>query len=174
MLSECKKHPLLYNEESSHNINEDTSTDCENVKGFYPESFDRILLDPPCSALGLRPKLQIEVTLQQLQKFPRYQQKLVRNAVPLLKVGGIMTYSTCTIHGEENEGICFYILKQYPCMKLLPIYDDHDVEEKRWGLPGFGLTEDERRCVKRYDPTFEDTVGFFIAKFLKTSSSNIN
>jgi 16S rRNA C967 or C1407 C5-methylase (RsmB/RsmF family) len=94
----------------------------------------------------------------------------VRNAVSLLKVGGILTYSTCTIHGEENEGICYYILHKYPFMRLLPIDKECLKEEKQWGLPGLGLSDDERRCVKRYDPSLEDTVGFFIAKFIKLSS----
>jgi 16S rRNA C967 or C1407 C5-methylase (RsmB/RsmF family) len=147
---------------------EDTSN--ENVKGFYPESFDRILLDPPCSALGLRPKLRVEVTLKQLQRFSKYQKRLVRNAVSLLKVGGILTYSTCTIHGEENEGICYYILHTYPFMRLLPIDKDYLKDKKQWGLPGFGLSDEERRFVKRYDPSLEDTVGFFIAKFIKLST----
>lgn len=67
-----------------------------DVKGFCANSFDRILLDPPCSALGLRPKLLVDVkSSRELSKFAEYQKRFVRNAVALLKPGGFMTYSTC-------------------------------------------------------------------------------
>jgi hypothetical protein len=55
-------------------------------------------------------------------------------------------------------------------MRLLPIDKDYLKDEKQWGLPGFGLSDEERRFVKRYDPSLEDTVGFFIAKFIKLST----
>ena len=76
-----------------------------DVKGFYVESFDRIVLDPPCSALGLRPKLRVVFEdLDALERHTIYQRKFVKNAVALLKRGGTMTYSTCTINASENEG----------------------------------------------------------------------
>jgi 16S rRNA C967 or C1407 C5-methylase (RsmB/RsmF family) len=75
------------------------------VKGFYEGSFDRIVLDPPCSALGLRPKLRVVFEdLDALERHTVYQRKFVKNAVALLKRGGTMTYSTCTINVSENEG----------------------------------------------------------------------
>ena len=74
-----------------------------NVCHFFPESFDRILLDPPCSALGLRPKLQVaQTTAEKLMALVAYQQRFVHEAVELLKPGGIMTYSTCTIHTKAR------------------------------------------------------------------------
>ena len=137
-----------------------------NVKGFYPETFDRILLDPPCSALGLRPRLSmITEGIEDLWKISEYQKKFVQNAVALLKGGGTMTYSTCTFNSSENEAMVSYILAQYPCMELVPI----DID---FGLPGLsnkGLTEEQCQCVKRFDPSNEsmDTMGFFVAKFVK-------
>ena len=78
----------------------------KQIKKFYKSSFDKILLDPPCSALGLRPKLFVtQDSLRELEKHVEYQQKFVDQAVKLLKVGGHMTYSTCTINGDENEGM---------------------------------------------------------------------
>jgi 16S rRNA C967 or C1407 C5-methylase (RsmB/RsmF family) len=136
-----------------------------NVDRFYPESFDRILLDPPCSALGLRPKLQVvQTTLDDLKGFASYQRRFVKQAVALLKPGGTMTYSTCTIHSLENEAMVSHIIKEYPMMELVPINID-------LGLPGLGgLGLDERECsfVRRFHPADKaDTMGFFVAKFQK-------
>ena len=136
------------------------------VRQFSPQSFDRILLDPPCSALGLRPKLQLAKTsLKSLQGCARFQKRFVSNAIALLKPGGIMTYSTCTIHNLENEGMVRHILDDFRgSMELLPITFPLGSP----GLPGCGLNEQERHCVKRFDPTSDlDTMGFFVAKFRK-------
>jgi methyltransferase NSUN6 len=125
------------------------------------------LLDPPCSALGLRPKLQIvQNSIIELQAFATYQQAFVRQAILLLKPGGSMTYSTCTIHSMENEGIVRYILDEYESsMELVPI----DIPFGLPGLPDVGLTDEQRNCVRRFDPsdTELDTMGFFVAKFRK-------
>ena len=147
----------------------------KQIKKFYPESFDKILLDPPCSALGLRPKLFVaQNSLKELQKHAEYQRKFVNQAVRLLKVGGYMTYSTCTINADENEGTVSHILKEYPSMELLPIDLPLPWREKNLGLPGldgFGLSDKERDCVCRFDPSSTgDTMGFFVALFQKRSS----
>lgn len=138
----------------------------KDVKGFYANSFDRILLDPPCSALGLRPKLQIGTrSAKELLKAADYQQKFIRNAVPLLKVGGSMTYSTCTINTLENEENVKFILKEFPCMRLESLSHLPGLP----GLPDKGLTEEECHKVRRFDPTDTsiDAMGFFLAKFQK-------
>ncbi|KAL7532488.1 hypothetical protein ACHAWF_004158 [Thalassiosira exigua] len=139
-----------------------------NVNGFYPNSFDRILLDPPCSALGLRPKLTIDAqSAQDLSKIANYQRRFVRNAVHLLKPGGTMTYSTCTINASENEDIVKFTLTEFPNVKLKPI--PHHLP----GLPGLsdrGLTDEECQMVRRFDPSDKgDTMGFFLAKFVKVN-----
>jgi len=59
-----------------------------------PESFDRVLLDPPCSGLGQRPRIKDTVSVVALNSYSPYQRKLFRVAVQLLRVGGSMVYST--------------------------------------------------------------------------------
>ncbi|VEU34229.1 unnamed protein product [Pseudo-nitzschia multistriata] len=144
----------------------------KEIKKFYEKSFDKILLDPPCSALGLRPKLFIaQETLKELQKHAEYQRKFVEQAVKLLKVGGYMTYSTCTINGDENEGMVSHILRAHPCMELMPIELPNAWRQKnigRRGLNGFGLSTNELDCVRRFEPNgTADTMGFFVALFRK-------
>ena len=64
-------------------------------------AFDRVLVDAPCSGLGVlasRPDLRWRAN-----PLPEVQVELLRAAVPLLRPGGTLTYSVCTIHRPENE-----------------------------------------------------------------------
>ena len=135
------------------------------IDGFFPGSFDRILLDPPCSALGLRPKLQVgQTTEKDLLAFASYQTRFIEPAVTLLKPTGRLVYSTCTFHARENEGMVQYILDKHPEMELEPI----TIPLGSPGLSGQGLSSEDCAKVKRFDPTVaEDTMGFFIACFVK-------
>ncbi|CAB9499386.1 Putative methyltransferase NSUN6 [Seminavis robusta] len=149
-----------------------------DVTGFYPESFDRVLLDPPCSALGLRPKLQVVHTkLAELQDACAYQRKFIREAVQLLKPGGIMTYSTCTFNADENERMVRHILSEYETLELLPVLggENSSIALGQPGLAGMGLNDEERGYVRRFDPLPSeagcDTIGFFVAKFRKRQVS---
>ncbi|KAF8079903.1 hypothetical protein N665_0994s0028 [Sinapis alba] len=142
-------------------------------QGFPPNSFDRVLLDAPCSALGLRPRLFAGLeTVISLRNHGRYQRKMLDQAVQLVRVGGILVYSTCTINPSENEAVVRYALDKYKFLSLAPQhpriggpglvgrceFPDGYVEE--WLKPG------EEEMVQKFDPSSElDTIGFFIAKF---------
>ncbi|KAL0697383.1 hypothetical protein Bca4012_053505 [Brassica carinata] len=142
-------------------------------QGFPPNSFDRVLLDAPCSALGLRPRLFAGLeTVVSLRNHGRYQRKMLDQAVQLVRVGGILVYSTCTINPSENEAVVRYALDKYKFLSLAPQhpriggpglvgrceFPDGYVEE--WLKPG------EEEMVQKFDPSSElDTIGFFIAKF---------
>ncbi|CAK9325354.1 unnamed protein product [Citrullus colocynthis] len=145
----------------------------ENSKGFAPNSFDRVLLDAPCSALGLRPRLFAgEETIASLKNHAKYQRRMFDQAVQLVRPGGVIVYSTCTINPGENEALVRYALDTYKFLTLEPQHPriggpglvghfefaDHSVEE--WLRPG------EEHLVQRFDPSSPlDTIGFFIAKF---------
>ncbi|KAL0307236.1 UNVERIFIED_CONTAM: rRNA (cytosine-C(5))-methyltransferase NOP2C [Sesamum radiatum] len=67
----------------------------ERSKGFLPNSFDRVLLDAPCSALGLRPRLFAgEDTVESLRTHAKYQRRMFDQAVQLVRPGGVIVYST--------------------------------------------------------------------------------
>jgi hypothetical protein len=70
--------------------------------GFPSESFDHILLDAPCTALGVRPRLQSPHSLGALLQTAAYQRRLLDVAVQLLRPGGTLVYSTCSF----NPGGC--------------------------------------------------------------------
>ncbi|MEK4030245.1 MULTISPECIES: 16S rRNA (cytosine(967)-C(5))-methyltransferase RsmB [Bacillaceae] len=74
---------------------------------FEEESFDRILVDAPCSGLGvLRRKPDIKYTKEEkdLSVLQNIQLDILDAVAPLLKKGGVLVYSTCTADKEENEG----------------------------------------------------------------------
>ncbi|XP_041007192.1 rRNA (cytosine-C(5))-methyltransferase NOP2C [Juglans microcarpa x Juglans regia] len=146
----------------------------QNSKGFSPHSFDRVLLDAPCSALGLRPRLFAgEETIQSLRNHAKYQRRMFDQAVQLARPGGVIVYSTCTINPGENEALVRYALDTYKFLSLAQQhpsiggpgllggceFPDGYIEE--WLRPG------EEKLVQRFDPSGPlDTIGFFIAKFI--------
>ena len=131
---------------------------------FGQESFDRILLDAPCSSLGQRPCLFNPMSLAQVRGYPEYQKLIFRNAMHLLKRDkGTLVYSTCTISPEENEEVVAWALETFPFLHLV---SQLPFVLARPGLSGFGLTDEQCRLVQRFDPTDPpDTIGFFMAKF---------
>jgi len=89
--------------------------------GFLPESFDAVLLDAPCSALGLRPRLVQSATPLYLVQCGLYARKLLDAAVHFVRPGGRLVFSTCTISPFENEANVRYILDKFShCIRLVP------------------------------------------------------
>ncbi|XP_070784283.1 tRNA (cytosine(72)-C(5))-methyltransferase NSUN6 isoform X3 [Enoplosus armatus] len=146
---------------------------------FPPESFDRVLLDAPCSGLGQRPNMGCTWGLKEICSYQPLQRKLFHAAVRLLKKGGILVYSTCTVTLAENEEQVAWALDTFPCLTLQP-QEPHIGTE---GMLGAGLSPEQLRLLQRFSPELSwdqtgtaaplpcradgDTIGFFIAKFLK-------
>ncbi|MFS8028007.1 putative 16S rRNA (cytosine(967)-C(5))-methyltransferase [Helianthus anomalus] len=153
--------------------NQATGGRVNKCEGFLPNSFDRVLLDAPCSALGLRPRLfAAEETIESLRRHGKYQQRMFDQAVQLVRPGGVIVYSTCTINPGENEALVRYALDTYKFLSLAPQYpkvggpgllgryESSDGYFEEWLKPG------EEDLVQRFDPSGpHDTIGFFIAKF---------
>ncbi|KAI7748963.1 hypothetical protein M8C21_012481, partial [Ambrosia artemisiifolia] len=153
--------------------NQSTGGRVNKCEGFSPNSFDRVLLDAPCSALGLRPRLfAAEETTESLRRHGKYQQRMFDQAVQLVRPGGVIVYSTCTINPGENEALVRYALDTYKFLSLAPQhpkvggpgllgrYESSDGYFEEWLKPG------EEDLVQRFDPSGpHDTIGFFIAKF---------
>jgi 16S rRNA (cytosine1407-C5)-methyltransferase len=88
--------------------------------------------------------------------------------VALLKVGGELVYSTCTMHPEENEGNVAWALQEYPnTLELIDIDAKYKIGNP--GLSSFDLTVQQTSFVQRFSPLDQslDTNAFFIAKFKK-------
>uniref|UniRef100_A0A1A8F0D3 NOP2/Sun domain family, member 6 n=1 Tax=Nothobranchius korthausae TaxID=1143690 RepID=A0A1A8F0D3_9TELE len=170
---------------------------------FPPESFDRVLLDAPCSGLGQRPNMACSCSLKEIRSYQPLQRKLFHTAVRLLKRGGVLVYSTCTVTLAENEEQVAWALSTFPCLTLEPqvkttstkINTQQNSPEVAAfpqephigaeGMLGAGLSPEQLRLLQRFRPELSwdqtqtetkvplisrvdgDTIGFFIAKFLK-------
>ncbi|WP_318766295.1 16S rRNA (cytosine(967)-C(5))-methyltransferase RsmB [Lactiplantibacillus carotarum] len=88
---------------------------------FGDESFDKILVDAPCSGLGLirrKPEIRYEKQLSDSLNLQRIQLAILAACAPTLKKGGIMTYSTCTILQQENQAVVDQFLADHPDFEL--------------------------------------------------------
>jgi len=88
---------------------------------FEPASFDRILLDAPCSGLGVirrKPDLKWGKTEEDIREIEALQSKLLDSVSALLRPGGVLVYSTCTIEPQENEGVVTSFVNRHPEFEL--------------------------------------------------------
>jgi 16S rRNA (cytosine967-C5)-methyltransferase len=84
--------------------------------------FDRILLDAPCSNTGVmrrRVDVRWRLTPADFGHMQQQQLAMATAMVPLLKPGGILVYSTCSLEPEENEDIVALLQKNFPDLQLL-------------------------------------------------------
>jgi len=138
---------------------------------FKDMQFDRILVDAPCSGIGTIRKSFKTIEMWNpnfSKKMCGIQKQLVSTAIPLLKEGGTLVYSTCTLEPDEDEGVVDTILERFPEMKLekieLDIKRGNPVEE----FEGRVYSSEVKKCLRIW-PQDNDTEGFFVAKFRKTS-----
>ncbi len=118
------------------------------------ESFDAAIVDPPCSALGVRPKLRIKLDLKEVKSASEYQRQFLKVAARLIKRGGRILYSTCTLTKEECEDVVDYAERE---LKLT-------LAEHRQLLGSPSLLPGERGTwARRFYPHIHDTPGFFYA-----------
>ncbi len=88
--------------------------------------FDRVLLDAPCTGLGVLSKrvdLKWKRTMKDIENMKRLQLQLLEAAAPVVRTNGILVYSTCTIEVEENEKIIESFLEKHTEFQLDEIKD---------------------------------------------------
>jgi NOL1/NOP2/sun family putative RNA methylase len=134
------------------------------------EYFDRILLDAPCSGEGMitldDPHGLDHWSVAQIKRLQRIQKKAITTAWELLRPGGILVYSTCTMAPEENEAVIDYLMRKQETAQLLPIdlkLPNRIPTIKTWNNKTF--TNDLSDCL-RLGPS-EDIEAFFVALIRK-------
>lgn len=101
-----------------------TSETPEKLASVYPEYFDKILVDAPCSGEGMFRK-DADMVKDWLEHGPAYyapiQKEILHQAVAMLRPGGMMVYSTCTFDKREDEEQILDLLETYPEMEVVPL-----------------------------------------------------
>lgn len=121
-------------------------------------SFDIVLVDPPCSGLGVRPKLSATLPPDAVLHFAQNQRNLLALAGRLVKPGGHLFYSTCTITLAENEDVVATLLEADEFrLRSITTPVGHP------GNPRGRLTPRQARQTRRFYPHLDDTPGFFVA-----------
>ncbi len=144
----------------------------EMLSKIYDNYFDKILVDAPCSGLGILQKKE-EVndwwSEERVKNLGELQLKLLVTAIKMIRTGGEIVYSTCTLTPEENEGVISKVMEKYPVELeeiTLPVIS-HD------GFTSFSNVRfnPQLKKARRILPWEADTDGFFIAKLRKTDAT---
>ena len=94
---------------------------------FNEETFDKVLLDAPCSGFGVigrKPDILIQNKQESLDEIIKLQKDLIDVAVKLVKKNGYLIYSTCTLNKKENDMQVDYIIsKGYKLVEKRTIFN---------------------------------------------------
>lgn len=140
------------------------------IAGQFPEYFDKILVDAPCSGEGMfrkNPEAARAWDEQKPLECAKMQREILKQAVTMLKDGGMLLYSTCTFSPEENEQMMAWLMKEYPEMHLLEMEGYEGFSKGRPELAD-GNPELEK-CVRIW-PHRMDGEGHFVALLQKGDS----
>ena len=160
-ITACEKNKIRYDrlkynveKQGVKNINI-MQEDSRKLSDYF--SFDKILLDAPCSGSGTENVFAPNFSEYLIQKSSKVQEELLTKSLTILKPAGEMVYSTCSILKEENEEIVKKVLKKFKA-QIIPINVPQNI-------PVLPTTIDGALCVcptKYYE-------GFFVVKILKKS-----
>ena len=136
--------------------------------------YDKILVDAPCSGTGtINKSLKVlEMWSPNLvNRMVGIQRQLIKRGFELLRKGGEMVYSTCTLEPRENEMIVDELLEEFDNAELLQI--DLDVDESETILEHDGERyRDEVKKTLRIHPHVNESEGFFVAKKQKNEKDS--
>ena len=159
MITACEKNKIRA-EKLKYNLQKQgvgcvsvMTEDARKLSDFF--SFDKILLDSPCSGSGTDNVKENSFSKDLIVRSTKIQEELLNKALKLLKPGNEMVYSTCSILKQENEEILENILKKGKG-EIIPI-------ENIEGIPLLPVTIKGTICVCPTD-LYE---GFFVAKIKK-------
>jgi 16S rRNA (cytosine1407-C5)-methyltransferase len=147
----------------------------ENLSRLYPEYFNKVLLDAPCTALGTYFSTSEKYSWwsdKKLEKLSRLQYQLMVSAIKCLRVGGEMVYSTCSVAPEENELMIEKITRKYPVEVTQINPNIHKYFEPGWTSYNKSQISEDLAQSLRIWPQIHLIEGFFIVKLKKKAGIN--
>jgi len=135
-------------------------------------SFDKILLDAPCSSESFakkNPALFKSWSLSLINKRAELQKSIISNAFSLLAPGGDLVYSVCSLAPEENEFVIQHLLDSFSNVSIEPIKVSnliHSSAISSWNNISFDSSI-SKNCMRIY-PHQNNSYGFFVAKISKS------
>lgn len=175
-----------------------TRSDASAFPGIRSESkellrFDRVLCDVPCSGDGTlrkNPDILGRWSLREAKGLFDLQKRILRRGIELLKAGGLLVYSTCSLNPIENEMVVREVLKECSAGREKGEEEGEAIGLEKVDIPGFkvreglrrwsveGVVHEEKempleRCGRVY-PHDQDTGGFFIAVLRKGRGTTVD
>ncbi|WP_156289019.1 16S rRNA (cytosine(967)-C(5))-methyltransferase RsmB [Oceanobacillus salinisoli] len=138
--------------------------DARRLKEIHqPESFDRILVDAPCSGLGVirgKPEIKYNKKEEDIRNLSKIQLEILDSIASLLKTGGLLIYSTCTVDVEENENVVQNFLEKHSDFQIDETFFDSLPDEVKQspGISDLGF---------QLFPQDYQTDGFFLTRLKK-------
>ena len=133
-----------------------TNSDPRALGENLPGRFDVLAVDAPCSGEGMfrkTPEAVAEWSPASPASCAERQRAILSAALPCLKAGGVLIYSTCTYSPEENEETVAWLLREYPALTLLPVTDPTILSYTDPGLSREGVPAG---ATRRHYPHSED------------------
>ena len=119
------------------------------------ELFDRVIVDAPCSGLGIirkKPDIKYNRTGEDIDSLVKIQKQILASSAEKVKPGGVLVYSTCTICPKENEKNAMWFQENFPFI-----------------LESITFQGEKKEFLQLF-PHVDETDGFFIAKFRRKES----
>lgn len=137
--------------------------DARKLQDLYEnESFDRIIVDAPCTGYGVirtKPDIKYRKQLQDSENLHQIQRKILQEIAPLLKINGKLVYSTCTVEKLENEVVIEHFLEKNTTF----IVDREFLQESKKLFPDASISA---YGVQLFPQTL-NADGFFISRLIK-------
>lgn len=143
-----------------HTIIKPVIQDAREENPDYIEKFDRVLVDAPCSGLGILHKksdIRWNKKASDIKALVKIQKEILKRSSQYLKPGGIMVYSTCTISSLENQKMVEWAVKNL----------DFELENINSYIPEVLHNKDSEKGMIQIFPSDANTDGFFIARLRK-------
>ena len=133
----------------------------ERIADAFPQFFNKILIDAPCSGEGMFRKDEEMLKYWEESsplKYADMQRDILSSAAKMLSKGGRLVYSTCTFSPEENEGMIAAFLKDHSEFSVVPIGDSE------WFSPG------EAQWLMEHNPSYSNSNGDELAPYIQQTS----